>query len=211
MAAPSADQRLHHKRDADMTDEPRHGRSTSLAPRRLLVVAGVIGAAALLGAVAIAPGCVPEKPVVPADTAAAPPNERFTINGEAFTLEVARDNKAREKGLGGRSSLAPDAGMIFIFPRAEPRAFWMLDTEIDLDIIYVDPLGFVTAVYTMPAEPPRRKDESIDSYRARLPRYPSVAPAQFAIELAAGKAKELGIKPNQKLPGEWDRLKKLAK
>ena len=194
-------------------DSIKTGAIATSPPRRVLLGAGVAVAAALLLAAALAPGCVPDKSVAATGAAAAtaPPPEKFVIGGETFTLEVARDDKAREKGLGGRTSLAPDAGMIFIFPRSELRTFWMLDTTIDLDIVYVDPLGYVTAVHTMPAEPPRGKDESIDAYKLRLARYTSVAPAQFAIELAAGKAKQLGIKPNQKLPGDWDRLKKLGR
>ncbi|MFO0872850.1 MAG: DUF192 domain-containing protein [Phycisphaerales bacterium] len=185
--------------------EMERGRS---APRRARSLVAAV-AVALVAFVAIAPGCVPEEQ---ASTATKGPlTETIRIKEKPFALEVARDDKTREKGLGGRATLGDDAGMIFIFPDSRPRSFWMLDTLIDLDIIYVDPLGYVTAVHRMPAVAPRGKDESIDAYHARLKLYPSVSPAQFAIELKAGKAEELGIKPNEKIPADWERLKKLAR
>ena len=53
--------------------------------------------------------------------------------------------------------------------------------------------GRVVALHRMPAEPPRRPDESPFDYERRLPVYPSRAPAQFAIELAGGRLAQLGV------------------
>lgn len=137
--------------------------------------------------------------------------EAFTLKDRTFTLEVARDDRSRTKGLGDRESIPEDGGMLFIFPKSERRVFWMFDTLIDLDIIFVDPLGFVTAIHTMPAEPPRGANEPVSVYQNRLKRYSSNTPAQFALEFRAGTVAKLGIKPNDKLPGDWARLKKLAR
>jgi len=136
--------------------------------------------------------------------------EKITLGGETLSLELARDDKSREKGLGGRSSIPAGGGMLFVFPDSAVRNFWMYDCTIDIDVIYVDPLGFVTAVHTMPAEAPRAKGESVDEYRARLPRYSSVSPAMFAIEIKPGDARRLGIKPNDKIVADWARIRKLA-
>ncbi|HMN97356.1 MAG TPA: DUF192 domain-containing protein [Phycisphaerales bacterium] len=137
--------------------------------------------------------------------------EKFSLAGRTFMLEVARTDGSRAKGLGGRESIPEDGGMIFIFPRAALQSFWMYETLIDLDIVFVDPRGFVTAIHTMPAEAPRGAQEPRSVYEARLRRYSSNSPAQFALEFRAGTAKELGLAVDQKLPGDWARLRTLAR
>lgn len=137
--------------------------------------------------------------------------EKIKIKDRTYSLEVASDDAARSKGMGGRTSMPDDGGMLFVFPDSQRRGFWMRDCTLDLDIIFVDPLGYVTAVHTMPAEPPRRADETESAYLARLKNYSSISPAQFAIELRAGEAERLGIKPNQKIDAEWKRIAKLAR
>ena len=97
-----------------------------------------------------------------------------------------------------------------MFPDAQVRRFWMLDCVIDMDILFLDPLGIVTAVHHMKADP-QRPGESRDAYLGRLKLYPSVAPAQFAIELKAGTADRLGIKTGQKIELDRRRLKSLAR
>jgi hypothetical protein len=50
-----------------------------------------------------------------------------------FTVEIADAPEAWRRGLMERPALAPDAGMLFLFPEVAPRAFWMLNTLIPLD------------------------------------------------------------------------------
>ena len=115
---------------------------------------------------------------------AAPPQlERLTIASETFTLEVAADDRTREKGLMGRTQIAPDRGMLFIYPSARVLSFWMANCLIDIDILYVDAQGKIVSTHKMKAPLPRRDDESQAAYEARLARYSSKWPAQFAIEL----------------------------
>ena len=61
-----------------------------------------------------------------------------TINGHNFMVEVATTAFQREKGLSNRDSLSANTGMLFIFPKADIYPFWMKETKIPLDIIYID-------------------------------------------------------------------------
>ena len=79
-----------------------------------------------------------------------------------------------------RNSMPPDHGMIFVFAREEPLNFWMKDTRFALDILFLDHNGkIVTAARMEPYD---------------LTNTPSNAPAQYAIELNAGAAKDAGVK-----------------
>ena len=82
-------------------------------------------------------------------------------------------------------SMPADRGMIFLFPTERVLSFWMHNTPIDLDIIYADHTGRVTAVKTMHAF----DDSSISSEDA----------ADVAIELNAGEAGKTGVKTGDKL------------
>jgi uncharacterized membrane protein (UPF0127 family) len=155
-----------------------------MAPRFLTALA----AAACLA-------CASCEPASPADGG----TWRTSIGGKDFSLTVSASDATRTRGLGGAASIPDDGGMVFVFPNAEMRGFWMKDCLVDMDIVYLDPLGYVTAIHTMRKEPPRRNDESPFVYESRLPRYSSVLPAQFAIELRAGRAAELGLRTSQKV------------
>lgn len=132
------------------------------------------------------------------------------IAGKPFTLKVSCSDATRQRGLGGVTSIADDGGMIFIFPSSALRRFWMKDCVVDMDIVFLDPLGFITAVHTMSAEPLKGPDETEAAYEARLRGYSSVAPAQFAIELRKGRAAELGLKPAQRIPLDAKTLRAVA-
>ena len=112
--------------------------------------------------------------------------EPVVINGETFRLEVAADEASRTQGLMHRESIPDAGGMIFIFTQSLVQSFWMGNCLVDIDVIFLDGHGRVTATHRMKAEPPRRSDESDDDYGARMPRYSSAYPAVFAIELKAG-------------------------
>jgi uncharacterized membrane protein (UPF0127 family) len=60
-----------------------------------------------------------------------------TIKDKAFKVEVAKTPKARAKGLSGREYLAPDKGMLFVFPEPGVYPFTMQDTLIVLDIVWI--------------------------------------------------------------------------
>ena len=102
------------------------------------------------------------------------------IKDQPFTLELALTADQREKGLMFRDSMPADRGMLFVFAKAYPWTFWMHNTRIPLDIIFLDPDQKVVDIQTR-----RAYDET-----SRAPR----APALYVIELNAGAAARLGLK-----------------
>jgi len=136
--------------------------------------------------------------------------ETVTIKDRTFRLEVAATEEAIARGLGGRESVPADGGMLFIFPEPTVRRFWMFECLIDIDIIFLDAGGRITAMHEMKAEPLQGEDESEADYRARLQSYSSGTRAQFAIEMKAGTLDQLDLEMYEKVPLDVDRLKGLA-
>jgi len=63
---------------------------------------------------------------------------KATINNKKYTLEVARTEEEKRKGLGKRDSLGKNSGMIFIYDSSEYLQFWMKDTLVPLQILFVN-------------------------------------------------------------------------
>jgi len=110
----------------------------------------------------------------------------------SFNIEIANDDYHTELGLMYRSSMDEDNGMIFVFPDVQPRAFWMRNTRIGLDIIYADAQGKIVSI----AKYAKPFDETS---------LPSEAPAKYVLEINDGLADKFGIKAGQKLV--WERTK----
>ena len=104
----------------------------------------------------------------------------------SFDIEIAEDNYHTQLGLMYRSSMKDDNGMIFIFPDVQPRAFWMRNTRIGLDIIYADSNGIVVSI----AKYAKPFDETS---------LPSQGPAKYVFEINDGLSDKLGIKAGDKL------------
>ena len=136
--------------------------------------------------------------------------EQVIIAGELFHLDVASDDSTRTKGLMGRTEIASDGGMLFLFPTTQVRSFWMSYCLVDIDVMFLDGQGRVTATHTMKVEDPRKDNESELYYSARLADYPSVYAAQFAIELRAGSIERLGVNVDDKIELDLARLKAMA-
>lgn len=104
------------------------------------------------------------------------------------TLEVADSPDERTQGLMFRESLPENHGMVFVYDEAEPRSFWMKNTLIPLDMIFVAENGTVVDVEHADPPEPNVSDEDLE-------RYTSDAPAKYVIELEQGFANETGIEP----------------
>lgn len=107
------------------------------------------------------------------------PTTSLAIGNRTLTLEIANDDDTRETGLMNRDSMPADRGMIFVFPNERRRAFWMKNTRIPLDILFLDRDGRIVSIHTM---------QPFD-----LTSTPSDGAAQYAIELNAGTASQLGL------------------
>jgi uncharacterized protein len=97
-----------------------------------------------------------------------------------FRVEVAADNDSRERGLMFRKSMAPDAGMLFDFHTPQLVSFWMENTILPLDMLFVRADGTIARI----------KANATPFSRETIP---SGEPVQLVIELNAGRAAALGI------------------
>jgi len=125
-------------------------------------------------------------PATAQTTPAAPANAPRVVlpDGFAVTVEVAADDPTREQGLMYRDQLAADRGMIFLFPQSGDYPFWMKNTLIPLDMIWIDDGKKV--VHVASNVPPCKADP--------CPSYPPHANAKAVLELAAGVAAKHGLK-----------------
>lgn len=127
-------------------------------------------------------GCAPSAAVAAAPVATSGPT--VSLQGHRFTVEIANTTAEREHGLMDRASMPADHGMLFVFPNAEPRTFWMKDTLIPLDMLFFD--NAQRLVKVLQNVPPCRADP--------CPTYASMAPARYVLELNAGTAAKLGLR-----------------
>ena len=122
------------------------------------------------------------------------PTATFVVDGErraTVTLEVADTPAERERGLMYRRSLARNHGMVFVYEEARRLSFWMKNTYVPLDIVFVGPDG--RALNVVHATPQPNASES------ELRRYRSDGPATYAIELRRGFANRTGIGPGTRV------------
>jgi len=96
-------------------------------------------------------------------------------------IEIADNDSTRTRGLMQRSSLPDKSGMLFIFDLEEPQSFWMANTQLPLDILFVNADSQIVSIskYTTPLSP-----ESVSS---------GTNPAQYVIEVVAGFCDTFGI------------------
>jgi len=104
-----------------------------------------------------------------------------------FTIEVARTPRQQEIGMMYRRSVAPDRGMIFPYDPPQNVAFWMQNTLIPLDMIFIRADGRIARIAT--AKP-------LD-----LTSVPSGEPVAAVLEIRGGRAAQLGIRPGDRV--QW--------
>jgi uncharacterized protein len=103
-----------------------------------------------------------------------------------FQVEIAKDDATRERGLMYRRFMAADRGMLFEFDRDEPTAFWMKNTYIPLDMVFIARDGRVTNIVAN-AEP---LSERV---------IPSGGPCVAVLELNGGAAAAIGLRVGDKV------------
>lgn len=129
--------------------------------------------------------------IEPSQSASSSQNEPVAImpRGERITLEIAANSEARARGLMFRDHLPPDRGMLFLFPRNDVFSFWMKNTLIPLDMIWLDEQNRI--VHIAANVPPCAADP--------CPSYSPGKVARSVLELAAGRAAELRLVPGQSI------------
>lgn len=107
-----------------------------------------------------------------------PAQPNFIINAE-----LAQTPAQWERGLMFRTSMAADHGMLFVFPAEAPQSFWMKNTKIPLDMIFISAAGKIVDI----------KNDFQPCLAADCPSYTSAAPAQYALEINGGLAQKNSI------------------
>ncbi len=97
---------------------------------------------------------------------------KLLVGGVALTVLVADEPAERERGLMGNTTLGVDEGMVFVYPEARPRYFWMKDTPLPLSIAFVGADGRIVSI--------------ADMTPLSTALTPSGAPAMYAIEVHQG-------------------------
>jgi hypothetical protein len=98
----------------------------------------------------------------------------------AFTVEVVDTPETRAQGLMYRQELADDAGMLFDFREERPVSFWMRNTYIPLDMLFIEADGTILNIH-------------VNARPHDTTSIPSDGPVQFVLEIPGGRSDELGI------------------
>ena len=103
-----------------------------------------------------------------------------------FQVEVARNDADRAQGLMYRRTMPADRGMLFDFARVEPVSMWMQNTYLSLDMLFIRPDGTIARIA-----------ENAEPLSTRT--IPSGEPVLAVLELLAGTARRLGIRPGDRV------------
>lgn len=107
-----------------------------------------------------------------------------------FIVEVARTPDEQAQGLMFRNSVPPDRGMIFPYDPPVQVSFWMKNTLVPLDILFIGPDGKIGRI-------------AANTTPMSLDPVPSIDPVSAVLEIAGGRAAELGIREGDKV--DWPR------
>ncbi|GJD54744.1 DUF192 domain-containing protein [Methylobacterium dankookense] len=116
--------------------------------------------------------------------------EPLTIQGKSgshrFAVEVMRNDADRSRGLMYRRSMAADHGMLFDFEQVEPVSMWMKNTYLSLDMLFIRADGTVARI-------------AADTEPLSTAIIPSGEPVLAVLELNAGTAAKLGLRPGDRV------------
>jgi len=111
------------------------------------------------------------------------------IKGNCFQVELAITNAQREKGLMHRKELDKNKGMLFVFDKEGIYPFWMKNTLIPLDIIWIDSNSKVVFI-----------SQNVQPCKSLIcPSILPAGPAKYVLEINAGKVKEIGLEVGDEL------------
>lgn len=144
---------------------------------------GGAGASTWLGVASAAAAPVGEPQRLPVS-----PLSIVTAGGKKldFSVEVARTGEEQATGMMYRTELAEDAGMLFVFPRPRKAAFWMLNTYIPLDLIFIRKGGIIESIR------PNAEPMSMDLLESR-------GSVIAVLEIAGGLSARLGLAPGDRV------------
>jgi len=108
----------------------------------------------------------------------------YLPDGKSITAELAVSDEERQRGLMFREKLQPDQGMLFVFEEESRHSFWMKNTLIYLDMLWIDKDRKI--VHIAQNVPPCKEDP--------CPSYGPDRPGLYVLELAGGAADRLGLK-----------------
>lgn len=127
-------------------------------------------------------GVDPDAPVCAEDKV----HLRGAFGKAEFTVDVARTPEERAKGLMFVEKMPMRQGMLFAFPSERPLSFWMKNTLIPLDMLYIDQDGIVVDIHE-------------NAVPGDLTGIPSSEPAQYVLEINGGMSRLLGLAPGVEL------------
>ena len=118
---------------------------------------------------------------------------RLVLHGASgdhqFHVDVVDTPESRAQGLMFVTELADDAGMLFDFKEERPVSFWMMNTFIPLDMIFVGADGVIKTIH-------------VNARPHDTTSIPSQVPVQFVLEIPGGVSEKLGIKPGDTMEHE---------
>jgi uncharacterized membrane protein (UPF0127 family) len=156
----------------------------SSRPSRRQILAAALAAAALLTPLASGPARAQDPAVVEGPTT--PLRVETGTGVYPFFVEVADDTAERSRGLMYRRSLPPDRGMLFDMGETREAAFWMENTYVSLDILFIGENGRVVSITT-------------DTTPLSKALIPSNGDVRYVLELVAGTVRRIGAAPGDRV------------
>ena len=109
-----------------------------------------------------------------------------TETGERrFSIEIAETDQQRSAGLMFRTDMPDDRGMLFVFSRTTRHSFWMMNTPMPLDLVFIDEKGIIVAI---------RWGQPFSAASIQ-----PLTPSRFVLELKAGTAQKAGIREGDRV------------